>query len=107
MSSEEASKVLVESVAKFLRRTHPTKTAAHVASKIGFSEYRVGKWLELSSAPNGGAMIALTCAYGPEFLAAVMPQRFDWLDEGLRAARRAELKSEIAARERELNSLAP
>ncbi len=107
MSSEEASKVLVGRIAKFLRRMHPIKTAAHVASKIGSSEYRVGKWLELSSAPNGAAMIALTCAYGPEFLAAVMPQRFEWLDEGLRSARRAKLKAEIAARERELESIAP
>ncbi len=102
MSSEESSKVLVECIAKFLRGAHPTKTAAHVASKIGFSEYRVGKWLELSSAPNGAAMIALTAAYGPEFLAAIMPTSCSWIDESVRAARLARIEAEIA----ELRTLA-
>ncbi len=105
MSSEEPSKVLVERVATFLRRAHPAKTAAHVASKIGVSEYRVGKWLELSSAPNGSAMIALTAAYGPEFLAAVMPASCAWLDESVRATRLARVEAELAELHRRAREL--
>lgn len=107
MSSNDYSKVLGERVAKFLRQRHPIKTAASVAAETPFSAYRVGKWLELASVPNGPALLVLTAVYGPEFLAAVMPQRFEWLDEGVRAQRRERLKAEIAARERELESLAP
>ena len=91
----------------FLRARHPFKTAAHVAADTGCSIEQVRKWLAGAAEPNHSATLRLIAAYGPEFLAAVMPQRFEWLDEGVRAARRAALKSEIAARERELESLAP
>lgn len=110
MSSENDQKVLGHRVQKFLRSRHPVKTAACAAAATGLSEHRVSKWLEHSSAPSGSAIVALTAAYGPEFLAAVMPESCAWLDESVRAARLARVEEELAElrrRARHLSAGAP
>jgi DNA-binding transcriptional regulator YiaG len=105
MSSENDPKVLGHRVQKFLRDRHPVKTAANAAAATGLSEHRVSKWLEQSSAPSGAAIVALTAAYGPEFLAAVMPESCAWLDESVRAARLARVESELDALQRRAREL--
>lgn len=105
MCSEFAPKDLGERVANFLRARHPSKTAANVAAETPFSEHRVKAWLEHRAAPDGLAIVVMTAAYGPEFLAAVMPQKFEWIDESARRARGERIDAEIAALKRERAAL--
>jgi hypothetical protein len=106
MHSVTHPKDLVERVATFLRAQHPSKTADCVAANTGCSRGQVLKWLELSSAPGGWAMVRLTKAYGPGFLAAVMGELApDWLDDARRAERLRELEVERERVDRELRAL--
>lgn len=107
MYSVEDPKTLGERVASFLRLRHRSKTADTVAALTGCSRAQVCKWLELSSAPSLPAMIQLTHAYGPAFLAAVMGDRApEWLGDAHRAERRRELEAQQAQVEHELRALA-
>jgi hypothetical protein len=105
MSSEDRPNKLGNRIELFLRRRHPSKTVANVAAETGCTTHQVGKWLEGASAPNGAAMTALIAAYGPEFLAAVMPDAPAWLDAALQAERRAQIDAKIAQRRREIEEL--
>lgn len=105
MCSEFAPKDLGERVANFLRARHPSKTAANVAAETPFTEHRVKAWLEMRAAPDGIAIVIMTGVYGPEFLAAVMPQKFAWIDESARKARGERIDAEIAALMREREQL--
>lgn len=112
MSSDHRPKSLGENVQRFLRTKYPHKTAACVAADTGCNIKQVGKWLEGASAPGGDAMLALVEAYGPEFLAAVLPRQFDWVSEACDRREMAELRAQqarvnarIEARLAEMSSL--
>ena len=98
MSWEIDPKVLGELVQSFLRRRHPTKTAAAVVAATDgrLKEHQVQRWLEGVSAPSGAALVTLISAYGPEFLAAVFPSAPEWLDAACRTAQLARIDQEIA-----------
>lgn len=98
-------KIFGEAVANFLTSRHPMKTAANVAAETGCSVHQIEKWLERASAPSGVALMRLIWAYGPEFLAAMSPRAPGWLNESVRSQRQARLEEDIAAKQRELESL--
>jgi len=97
MSCSKSPKDLAERVAKFARSRHPSKTAAHVAADTDLGESQVKAWLEGRAAPSGGAMLALIAAYGPEFLALVMPRALGWLDTARQEREIAETQARIQA----------
>ena len=105
MSCGQDQKTLPERVANFLRQVHPSKTAVNVAADTGCSVYQVEKWLDASSAPSGPAIERLISAYGPEFLVAFMPDRFDWLDAALQVREAKAMESELDALQKRLNQL--
>jgi len=104
-SSGTCPKNFGRSVEKFLRDVHPAKTAANVSADTGCSVAQVEKWLEGASAPNGSAFARLTCAYGPAFLSAVLPDAPGWLNVAVRAERQAALEKRMADDQAELNRL--
>lgn len=96
---------VVERAAQYLRDLYPAKTAEHVAADTGLSANTVAKWLAGVSYPNGRATIALISTYGAEFLAAVMPERVEWISRAALDAehnRLADKRRHIEARMREL-----
>lgn len=54
------------------------------------------------SLPNVLHFWRMAGAYGPEFMAEVMPERFGWLDEAARQERQRQLEAQIAALKAEL-----
>ena len=92
-----------------LRAIHPQKTAAHVAADIGAPGRTVENWIEGISSPSLRWFAAMAAAYGPEVLAAVLPDHLGWLGAARRAARQAglerrqaDLDAEMARHRREV-----
>ena len=95
-----SNRIDFEGLAAFLRRQHPTKTAQCVAALTGLPADSVKKWINGEVQPSGRAMLAMVCAYGPEFIAAAVRNAPEWCNQDLRAAKIAKLKQEIAELER-------
>jgi transcriptional regulator with XRE-family HTH domain len=104
MSWGSKQAALGENTKRFLRERHPTKTALNVSADTGLSPAQIERWLEGTSGPSGAAMLALTEAYGPQFLAAVLPS-LHWLDESVRVAKADRLQRQMADIERQLAEL--
>ena len=81
---------------EFLRRRHPVKTAECVEAVSGVPLETVRQWLKGVSKPGWFHGLALVSAYGPEFLAAALPNAPSWLDAAVRAQKRAALEAELA-----------
>lgn len=105
MSAQRVVDFDLASVAAFLRRAHPTKTAECVAEAIDVPVETVRQWLRGVARPNGLATAALICAYGPEFLAALTPRLFPWLKRALLAERRLAASAEICRLEERLKEI--
>lgn len=86
-----------------LRRMRPRKTADHVADDLRLPARTVQNWLDGRASPNASAFARMVLAYGPDFLAAVLPKCPGWLDRAARAEKRAALAGEIARLEAELD----
>jgi hypothetical protein len=97
--------MFVDRLRTFLRRIHPSKTAANVAADTGCSADQVEKWLVSTALPNCLATMRLVAAYGPEFLAAMFGTAPAWLDAACAADRAKKIDLEIARREQELADL--
>ena len=82
-------------LASFLRRIHPSKTPMHVSADTGLPPDSVKKWLSGEVQPNGRAMLALVCAYGPDFISASVKNPPAWCNRDLRAANIARLEAEL------------
>lgn len=95
---------IAERVCAFLRSVHPTKTAENVAADIGISPRTIRALFERDSAPGAVAFAAMVSAYGPEFVAAVVPG-CGWAAAAAREARREKIAAEIAALQSEIEAL--
>jgi hypothetical protein len=95
MSHRKAVTFDLDAVASHLRAIHPVKTAEHVGAAIGFPPETVRQWLRGASRPNGGAALALVGVYGPELLAAALPDAPGWLRRALVAERRRTAMDEM------------
>lgn len=84
-------------VAAHLRRLHPSKTAECVAADIGVPAETVRQWLRGAASPSGPAMLALVGVYGPELLAAALPDAPAWLRRALVAEQRRAAMDEMRA----------
>jgi hypothetical protein len=104
MSWGSKQAALGENTKRFLRERYPTKTAINASADTGLAPAQIERWLEGTSGPSGAALLALTEAYGPEFIAAVLPA-LRWLDEPVRAARAERLQATIAEAQRQLSEL--
>ena len=82
-------------VASHLRAIHPIKTAECVAADIGVPAETVRQWLRGAASPNGSAMLALVGVYGPELLAAALPDAPAWLRRALVAEQRRAAMNEM------------
>lgn len=89
----------------FLRRAHPQKTAEHVAEAIGCPPETVRQWLRGVARPNFAATLALVGVYGPELLAAMLPNAPAWLARALSAERRRAAMDELRRVEARLGDL--
>lgn len=87
-------KACPEKAVAFIRRRYPMKTAESVAADTGIGAETVKKWLDGSARPSWDGVFALICAYGPAFLAAVLPNAPQWLDEAHRREMQASLRAE-------------
>ncbi|SEE60203.1 hypothetical protein SAMN05519104_6691 [Rhizobiales bacterium GAS188] len=107
--SQAASRACADTTAfsRTLRGLEPIKTAHAIAAATGCDAKRVEKWLSGHSFPDGRALLALICAYGPLVLAALMPLRPPWLDAAAREAERAKLADEMAELAVKLRALQP
>lgn len=65
----------------------------------------IAKMLERRTAPGAALWVAMTCAYGPEFLAAVLPSAPTWLSDAQKCERIRALEAAIEAQRRELDAL--
>jgi hypothetical protein len=93
------------SFAAFLRRQHPKDTVYWVASKTGASASTVEAWLYEKSLPRMQHLGPLLTVYGPDVLAAIFPNKFWWLDEQQRDAKRAALLARRAEIDAEIQEL--
>ncbi|RVU17471.1 hypothetical protein [Methylobacterium oryzihabitans] len=96
------SQIDAAGMVRWLRSTHPSKTAACVAADLGVPVDTVTKWLAREALPNGRTVVLMTCVYGPEFLAALLHHPPDWLDAAVRQADLARLHARLAALRGEL-----
>lgn len=95
-----------ERIIAFLRARYPVKTAENVAADTGLSPLTIQTWIDRCTAPNIVGIIALTAAYGPDFLSACMGEKTpDWLVAAERKKRAAELKARRAAIDAELATI--
>ena len=97
-----------ERVCAFLRRLHPSRTIDNVVADLAawsIKHSTVSKMLERRTAPGAILWVALIDAYGPNFLAAVLPKQMGWIDDAARAQRKAELEARMAALRNELERL--
>lgn len=90
---------------RFLKGARPRDTAKLVSRDTGIGISTLEKMIERQSAPSAGTFVAMTLAYGPAFLAAVMPEGPAWLDRAVRAERQAHLEAEQARITRELEGM--
>jgi hypothetical protein len=101
-------KVLGERVARFLRQAFPNKTAVFVSAHTGYSVTRVEKWLDGTAFPNGIAIFALLCAFGPEFIKAALGEACPaWIDAAHIDAKNDHIEqtiSELRAQQESLNA---
>jgi len=89
----------------FLKGARPRDTAKLVSRDTGIGISTLEKMIERQSAPSAGTFVAMTLAYGPAFLAAVMPDGPAWLDRAVRAERMAQLEAEQVRINREMEAL--
>lgn len=86
-----------EAFAHFIRARHPHKPAEQCAALTGIPFDSVDKMLARESLPNGRNFLLCIIAYGPELLAAVMPDADErWLAGARILADQAHLESELA-----------
>lgn len=92
----------------FLRRLYPARTVDNVVADLsGWSvkPATIAKMLERQTAPGTVLWAALTCTYGPEFLAAVLPHAPAWLDAAHRAQRQEAFEHRLADLRRDFEDL--
>ena len=100
-----SDRINLEGLARFLRARHPIKTAANVEAETGIPSDSVRKWLNGQAQPNGAAVIAMVCAYGPELLHATVRGAPDWLSATVRERAMRELEAKIAEQQARLEEL--
>ncbi|GJD92495.1 hypothetical protein BHAOGJBA_6049 [Methylobacterium hispanicum] len=84
-------------LAHFLRARHPVKTAEHAAALTRLPVDTVAAILRRESLGNGTTLLAFVFAYGPEVLAAVVPDADErWLEGARILADQARLEAELA-----------
>lgn len=82
---------------RFIRAQHPHKPAEHCARLTGIPLDSVDKMLTRESLPNGRNFLLCIVAYGPELLAAVLPDADErWLAGARILADQAHLEEELA-----------
>jgi hypothetical protein len=91
--------------ARFLRSVYPRDTAKSVSRDTGLSVRTIEKLLCRESAPSWATTAALMLAYGPDYLAAVLPSVPPWLDSNIRNERRKRLEADQARIACELQDL--
>lgn len=97
-----------ERTCSFLRHLYPSRTVDNVTADLtawGVKSSTIAKMLERSSTPSTPLLIALTFAYGPEFLCAVLDHPPAWLSAAHRADRQQQIEASIAALKSELDGL--
>ena len=97
MSHRKLVELHQNAVATHLRRIHPAKTAECVAADVGVPAETVRQWLRGAASPSGPAMLALVGVYGPELLAAALPDAPAWLRRALVAEQRRAAMDELRA----------
>lgn len=86
-----------EAFGQFIRVRHPHKPAEHCAALTGIPFDSVDKMLKRETLPNGRNFLLCIIAYGPELLAAVMPDADErWLAGARILADQALLETELA-----------
>ncbi|MGX5773904.1 hypothetical protein [Methylorubrum zatmanii] len=86
-----------EAFAAFIRARHPHKPAEHCAGLTGIPLDSVEKMLVRESLPNGRNFLLCIVAYGPDLLAAVIPEADErWLAGARILADQARLEEELA-----------
>lgn len=87
------------------RRLYPSKTALHVAGRLGANPRTVEGWLEGTSAPSFDYGSRIIDAFGPGFLCEVMTDPPEWLRHAARRAEVEALDATIAAATAQLEML--
>lgn len=84
-------------LARFLRAQHPHKPAEHASVRTGVPLDTVTKILKRETLPVGRTLLAFVVGYGPELLAAVLPDVDErWLEGARILADQARLEEELA-----------
>ena len=96
---------LMDRIITHLREVHPRKPADFVAAEIGISVNTVRKWFSGESTPSAPAVFALINAYGPEFIAAAVPDAPSWLRSAVRTEQLEALKAQADAIKRRMEQL--
>ncbi|MEN3213583.1 hypothetical protein PUR23_26675 [Methylorubrum populi] len=86
-----------EAFGQFIRARHPHKPAEHCSALTGIPFDSVDKMLKREALPNGRNFLLCVIAYGPELLAAVMPDADErWLAGARILADQVRLEDELA-----------
>lgn len=81
---------------RFARSAFPNSTAAHLASVVGATVSTTEKWLSGQTRPSGEHLAAMIAAFGPAFLAAVIPATGQWAAKSVRAEQLSRISQELA-----------
>ncbi|MEM7730506.1 MAG: hypothetical protein AAF311_14770 [Pseudomonadota bacterium] len=84
-------------LAAFLRRLHPRDTATNVSAETGIAYRTVQGWLQERYPPRLDAFLTLVRVYGPDVLAAALPDRLGWLDAARQDAEADRIRTQMAA----------
>lgn len=83
-----------DALAMFLRRLHPSNTAAHVSSRIGVPIGTVQNWIDRKASPNVESFVRLVTAYGPECLRYASTNPIGWVDQTILFEKSESLKKQ-------------
>lgn len=105
-SNKRGQVSLSDRAREYLRARHPAKTgeAVEAATRGRVRAEAFRKAEQRGGSMNAEAFAALIAAYGPDFLAAILPG-LDWLSDAARAERQRALMAEQARLSAELEAL--
>lgn len=95
----------VEAVLAYLRQMYPTQTYHSIAADTGIPSGTIENWFMRKAKPSASHFAGLIAAYGPQFLAAVLTIRPEWVDRAAKYERALAIDRHIEDLRREKEAL--
>jgi hypothetical protein len=95
----------VEAVLAYLRQMYPTQTYYSIAADTGIAAGTIENWFMRKAKPSASHFAGLIAAYGPQFLAAVLTVKPEWVERAAKYERALAIDRHIEDLRREKEAL--